>query len=175
MTENIRRIHVTANAGSGKSTVAVQLGKLTGLPVYGLDKIVWQPRWILTPREERFRLETAIAKKPEWIVDGVSNVFRDAADLIIFLNHPRRTCLWRCMKRNAPYLFRSRPGLPERCPEILIMSRLLKIIWQFPTVMRPKILGEFKHWKNERKLLHVQSNRDLEAALKIVKSSIPAH
>ena len=61
---------------------------------------------------------------------------------LIFLDVGRWTCLARCAKRNLPYLFRSRPGLPEKCPELIIIPRLLKLIWRFPRYVGKPILDE---------------------------------
>ena len=137
-----RRINVTRNAGAGKSTVATQLGDLLNLPVFSLDRIVWRPGWRETPPDERRQLEKELTSKGAWIIDGVSRTVREAADLVIFLDVPRVTCLCRCARRNWRYVFRSRPGLPENCPEILIVPRLVRIIWKFPRTVRSSILKE---------------------------------
>ena len=51
------RVHITGNAGSGKSTFARSIGKTLGIDIYGLDKIVWSDGWRKTPLNERKRLE----------------------------------------------------------------------------------------------------------------------
>lgn len=43
------KIHVTGNAGAGKTTIARKIGNELGLDVFGLDKIVWQAGWVKTP------------------------------------------------------------------------------------------------------------------------------
>ena len=139
-----KRINVTGNAGAGKSTLAELLGRRVDLPVYALDRIVWQPGWMATPPEQRRRMEMELIARETWIIDGVSSRVRAAADLVVFLDVPRSTSLFRCVKRNRSYLFRSRPGLPENCPEIVIMPRLLRLIWSFPRVVRPDIMEEAK-------------------------------
>lgn len=144
------RIHITGNAGSGKSTLAKRLGHITGLPVHSLDKIVWKSGWKKTPAEERSALESRLIENSSWIIEGVSSLVRKAADQVIFLDYPPFLCTLRCFKRNWRYLFRSRPELPPRCPEILVISELMKIIWNFPGIVRPKILKEgaaFCFWK----------------------------
>ena len=83
-----------------------------------------------------------VAEPESWLIEGVSGVVRQRADLVIFLDVPRPVCLWRCMKRNWRYLFRSRPELPEGCPEYLVLPRLLKIIWQFPALVGARIRSE---------------------------------
>lgn len=135
------RIFITGNAGSGKSTLAATLGRSLGLPVYGLDQIVWQPGWRKSPADWRKDREAELVARPQWVIDGVSRTVLDAADYVIFLDVSRATSFVRCAGRNWKYLFRSRPGLPENCPEILIIPRLIKIIWGFPINVRPGILS----------------------------------
>ncbi|WP_053006083.1 P-loop NTPase family protein [Kiloniella spongiae] len=136
----MRKIHITGNAGAGKTTLAKEIGTALGLPVFGLDKIVWQPGWKKCPRDVRIKKELELSSKPEWVIDGVSEKIREAADIIIFLDVKRSTAFFRCAKRNWRYLFKSRPELPVNCPEILIIPCLLKIIWQFQDHVRPDIL-----------------------------------
>ncbi len=136
------RIHITGNAGSGKSTFAKDIGDILGINVYGLDKVVWKEGWVQTPQDERMRHEKELASKPQWIIEGVSSIARQTADLIILLNFPRRVCYLRCAKRNWRYLFSSRPELPDNCPEIKIITTLIKIIWHFPSVAKPIITND---------------------------------
>ena len=136
------RIHITGNAGSGKSTLAKRLGSKLGIEVYGLDKVVWQEHWIETPPDDRKRKEQELCQKESWIIEGVSSSARESADVIIFLDFTRRSCYLRCIKRNWRYLFKSRPELPDNCPEIRVLSKLVKIIWKFQNLARPKILAE---------------------------------
>lgn len=157
--KDARRILVTGNAGSGKTRFAQQLAANVGMPYIGLDMIVWKPGWVTTPKAERSQQESAIASAPSWVVDGVSQVILEAADVVVFLDYSRPVCLWRALKRNMPYLFRSRPGLPASCPEILILPTLLKIIWRFPSRLHPLIFNACAHGK--RPLIHVRSNKEL--------------
>jgi adenylate kinase family enzyme len=136
------RIHITGNAGSGKSTFARDAGDILGINVYGLDRIVWQERWRKTPLDERRILEERLVANDQWIIEGVSAMARQAADIIVLLDLPRFHCYLRCARRNWRYLFKSRPGLPDNCPEIRIIPRLMKIIWRFPEMVRPAIIRD---------------------------------
>jgi adenylate kinase family enzyme len=156
----LRRILITGNAGSGKTTLASQVVADTGLPYIGLDSIVWQAGWQKTPKAELVQQELLIANQDAWVVDGVSDVLTQAADAIVFLDLPRFVCLYRALRRNLPYLFRSRPGLPEGCPEILILPSLLKMIYLFPKRVRPKILA---YQSKGKVIFHIQHHRDLLA------------
>ena len=136
------RIHITGNAGSGKTTLAKELGDFLKLDVYGLDKIVWMPNWKKTSSDKRKQLEHELVDKSQWIIEGVSSIVRQSSDIIIFLDYPRHICLFRCIKRNWKHLFTSRPELPNNCPEIKIIPQLIKMIWQFPKVAKPFIVKD---------------------------------
>jgi adenylate kinase family enzyme len=131
-TMHAQRINITGNAGAGKTTLAAALGERLGLPVSSLDSVVWQPGWRKTEPQQRRQAELALIARPAWVIDGVSTLVREAADLVVLLDAPRHVCLWRCAKRNWRYAFRSRPGLPKGCPEWQMVARLTGIIWRFP-------------------------------------------
>lgn len=161
------RIHITGNAGSGKSTLAKEIGTELNLPVFGLDKVVWQNGWTIRPPGERKQLEYELCQKPLWVIEGVSSLARESADVVVFLDFNRAKCYWRCAKRNWRYLFSSRLGLPERCPEIKILPKLVMIIWQFASIMRPKILTECRG--REQEFLRLTSETEIKVFTKKLK------
>jgi adenylate kinase family enzyme len=162
----MHKILITGNAGSGKTTLCYRLAKILNRnDVINLDKIVWKPRWILVDKEEKEFELTKISKMQTWIVDGISKQIFEAADTIVFLDYPRYVCYWRAFRRNCKYLFRSRPELPEKCPEILIISKLIKIIWNFPGLVKPAILGQIKENLQNKTIFYITNNNELEAAI----------
>ncbi|HTE57333.1 MAG TPA: AAA family ATPase [Verrucomicrobiae bacterium] len=159
----MKKILVTGNAGSGKSTLGKSLAAFSGLPYFGMDQIVWKENWQRASKEEEQKKVAELVAREAWIIDGVSYEVMAAADTIVFLDMPRSVCFWRAAKRNRKYLFASRPGLPASCPEILIVPKLIKIIWRFPKRVRPNILAE----KDRRgtDFIHIRSDRDLKKYL----------
>lgn len=128
----MRRINVTGNAGSGKTTLAKALGDLLEIPVIHFDKIVWQPNWQKTPPEIRRKAEEKLFAQNRWIIDGVSRVVREQADLVLFLDISVCKCTFRALGRTTRHLFTQRPELPKNCPEYWIVPYLFKLIWRFP-------------------------------------------
>ena len=136
------RINVTGNAGSGKSTLSRQLSRELDLPLIEMDRLIWEAGWQKVPKEQYQAQLAQQLQQESWVLDGVAKLARQQADLIIFLDYPRRVCAWRCAKRNWRYLFRSRPGLPEGCLEWQIVLTLAKIIMDFPSFAREVILKD---------------------------------
>lgn len=132
-----RRILVTGNAGSGKTTLAGVLAARTGLPLAGLDAVVWRTGWRKVPRSARRQRVQALCAGDVWIIEGVADVAEARADCVVWLDVPEAVCLRRARRRCRRVGRRTRPELPPRCPEIAIRSRLTGIIRGFrPTARR---------------------------------------
>lgn len=169
----MHKIMITGNAGSGKTTISNKLAKLLNRQdIICLDKIVWKPGWILINKEQKELEFAKIAKMQSWIVDGVSKTVLEAADTILFLDYPRRVCYLRAFKRNCRYIFKSRPELPERCPEILIIGNLIKIIWNFPKFVKPNILKHISENLQKKKIFCITNDSELELAINKIKQDI---
>ena len=114
---------VVGGAGSGKSSVAVELGRLTGLPVRHMDHIHWQPGWIERSKEEKDRLTRAVHAEEAWIFEGGHSRTYDEraarADTLIWLDLPLPLRLWRVCRRWRVWRGRTRPDMAPGCPERL--------------------------------------------------------
>jgi adenylate kinase family enzyme len=167
------RINVTGNAGSGKSTLAQKIAKALQLPLVEMDRIIWAPNWKRVPPEICKARLAAQLKKESWVLDGVSKVARRQADLIIFLDYPRHICAWRCTKRNWRYLLRSRPGLPENCPEWKIILPLAKIIKDFPSQARIAILKDIA--ESQKSTVVINNSDDLAKFIATIPDLLCQH
>jgi len=152
------RIHVTGNAGAGKTTLGRRIANEFDLPLYGLDQVVWQPGWQKTAPEKRNRLESELIGKPCWVIEGVSHAIRHAADVTLFLDVARYRCLFRASARSLRYFFRGRPELPHDCPEYKIMPQLIKIIWRFQSRVRPVIMQELE---SDKRIIRVTNASEI--------------
>jgi adenylate kinase family enzyme len=156
----INKIWVTGNAGVGKTALADLLGRSFGLPVHGLDLIVWQPGWRKTPDDQKLAAIAALTSADRWVIEGVSIPGMRQADLVVFLDLPRRVAIMRAMRRTLRFGFRTRPELPERCPEILITRRLLRVIWRFRRHTRPQLLAAIGECAGQQAVVHIRTRAE---------------
>ena len=101
----MKRVVILGRGAAGKSTLARQLGDITGLAVVELDKIFWRSGLSPTPRAEWIALQQKLIQKEEWILDGdlgpydAVEVRLCAADTIILLDFSLFRCAWRVLRR----------------------------------------------------------------------------
>lgn len=162
----MQRIVILGNAGSGKSTLAREIGQRLDVPVVHLDPLFWEPGWV-EPDDEAFRerVRQAIAGDA-WVSDGnysqrTFDLRLPRADLIIWLETPRLTCLRRVITRSA--LNRPRPDLPAGCTERLDKAFLgfLKYVWHFDRVNRPASAARRMAIAPQIPVIHLSGTRQI--------------
>jgi len=78
------RIHITGNAGSGKTTLSKKLGQALDSPVSSLDGVVWKEGWVIASKEEKVLGEQELMRSSNsWVIEGVSRVVRDNSDVLV--------------------------------------------------------------------------------------------
>ncbi len=136
----MQRIAVIGSGGSGKSTFADELSRITGLPLFHLDEYYWRPGWAETPSDEWRVVQSALVAHDRWIIEGnYSNTYdlRFArVDTVIVLSPPRRVCLYRVIKRVVVNWHRDAQA--QGCPERFDIS-FLHWVWRFPYDERPAL------------------------------------
>lgn len=131
---------VVGCAGAGKSTITVAFNRAYGLPIVHLDRLYWKPGWVRSPHEEWERVVTGLIAEDEWIHDGnydTTLALRlPRADLVVFVDPPRRVCLYRAVKRRiVGSRIHDMPGCPPN-----IDREFLRYVWRFPKDHRPQLL-----------------------------------
>ena len=159
-----QRIHITGNAGSGKTTAAHMLSARLGIPAHSLDTIVWRPHWKKASPAERRSAERDLTSQSTWIIEGVSEHVREVADLVIYLDQPRHQCLRRALQRSLRHIFTQRPEFPSDCPEWKIIPTLAGIIWRFPKLVGQQVEREAARAPEKYWIFH--SHRAIDTLLK---------
>lgn len=156
------------SGGAGKSTFARRLGELLRLEVIHLDKLYWKPGWVETPKAVWAETVAELVRRDSWIMDGnYSGTFDlrlKACDAVVFLDMPRRVCLWRVLKRAWMYRRRSRPDMAEGCREKLSLEFILWI-WNYPKRTRPKIIEWMRDNAAGKKVVWLRSPAEAQEYL----------
>jgi adenylate kinase family enzyme len=130
----VQRIVILGCAGSGKTTLARQLGGRTGAPVICLDDH-WRADWSENEiREFRARMMQAHAGD-RWVSDGnfaqtTFDIRLPRATLIIWMERSKRFCYWRAATR----LFQR-----AEAPRLSRLFNVLAFILRFDRINRPRI------------------------------------
>ncbi len=132
--------------------------------------------WTPAPRDEaRRELASAIAGE-RWIIDGNflgpeanPDARFERADTVIFLDLPRRLCLWRVLSRRVRDHRRLRLDLPEGCREGVDLA-LLAWMRRFPATVRPRVLGLLAQLDDGVAVHHLRSRADIRRFLDLVSS-----
>ena len=106
----MQRIVVVGPTGSGKTTMARELGRRLGLPHTELDALHWDANWTEAPNEVfRQRIARSIAGD-RWILDGNYSSARDLvwprAEMVVWLDYSLLLVLWRLSRRTFGRLAR---------------------------------------------------------------------
>jgi adenylate kinase family enzyme len=163
-------VAVLGSGGAGKTTVAVELAKRTGLPVVHLDPLYWAPGWVARPPEEFGAALAAAVAEERWILDG--NVLSGDADdprfgrvdTVVFLDLPRSTCIRRALTRRVRDRGARRPDLPEGCNEEFELS-FFRWMWGYPKQVRPRVLSILAGLGPEVAIHHLRTDAEVRKFL----------
>ena len=170
----MERVVILGPGGAGKTELATAIAQRTGLPVVHLDVLFWRPGWTPAPPVDAQRDLAAAIARERWILEGnfLSAVEDDTrferADMVIFLDLPRATCLWRVLKRLVRDRGRSRSDLPEGCSEGFDLP-FLRWIWRYPRTDRPRVLEIVAGLDRRVDVRHLRTKSDVRSYLAMLK------
>ncbi len=101
----MKRVYIIGPVGSGKTTLAKHLSKKYNIPMYELDKVVWDDEHGNVKRTdaEISTLFHDIIKNKKWIIEDVGREkFHDGiinADIVYYINLSNITIYIRCVFR----------------------------------------------------------------------------
>lgn len=176
-----RRIALLGCNGAGKSTLARTLGKLLCLEVFHLDRMWWQGGGYRIVGQKTadahamdpqafLRLQEGLVSQDRWIIDGGRadlSVRLARADTVIFLDLPRRTCMWRMAKRTGS----PRPDYPPDVQESWRwMMVLLRWMWSYPKRKRPGMVAAVEEYAGHANVIWCRSASDVRQLVESVST-----
>lgn len=103
----LERIAIIGCGGSGKSTIARQLGEQLDLPLTHLDGIYYDANWTALSKDDFATAQTGLVAEPRWIIEGnyasTLPIRLAAADTVVFLDLSAITCLRGILQRRWRY------------------------------------------------------------------------
>ena len=150
-TLDFSRIAVIGSAGSGKTTLSKNVGKLLNRPVTHLDKILLGENWTDLPHEQHVQILQPIVEQPTWIIDGMwSKTLQmryQRATLVLFLDYKPALCAWRAFTRSLKFNGKQRDDLAPGCVDKINLD-FYKYILNFRKGCRLKVVQAQKDYPN---------------------------
>lgn len=153
--------------GSGKTTLAARLSKLSGVKWTSVDDLTWEPGWVEVPPDVQRAKFEAICGGEEWMLDTAYGKWIDVplarVQLIVALDYPRSLSLWRLLRRTLARVFDKHKicnGNVESWRQML--SRDSIIAWHFRSFKSKKTrIDRFEKMENVT-VVRIRSPRQLE-------------
>lgn len=160
----MKKVIVIGCPGSGKTTFAEKLNKITGLPLYHLDAIWHKPDKTHIPREDFDLRISEIFATPEWIIDGNYNRTIETrlkeCDTVFLFDLPTEVCIQGATER----IGKGRYDLPWLEKEV--DPEFLQFIKDFPLDTLPRIYELLNKYKDEKEIIIFKSREAADEYLK---------
>ncbi|MDO4594556.1 MAG: deoxynucleoside kinase [Tissierellia bacterium] len=163
----MKKISIIGAGGSGKTTLAKQLGEKLGIKVYHLNKIWWKDEYKHINKEEFYNIQKEIIDNEEsFIFDGnyknTMDLRFEASDTIIFLDFPTTSNMSRVVKKNL-----TEKNKDNKDPSLDHTDKLnvkyIRWLANYNKEERPLILEKLNKLKLDKRviIINTESKRDL--------------
>lgn len=137
------RVLIYGVTGSGKSTAALRVGEMTGLPVTLVDELTWMPGWIPVEGDRQREIIADIASGDNWVLDSAYGAWLDVVlprtQLIVGLDYPRWFSLQRLIRRTLRGAVTKESRCNGNCESIRnALSRDSIVRWHFRSFSRKR-------------------------------------
>lgn len=168
----MKRISIIGGGGTGKTTLALKLGKIFDLPVYHIDGIKYLDNWKKRDEIERYKILSKHIKEDKWIIDGNFTMSLEEqfkrSEKIIFLDYPLIAQLKGLIKIMFLNFNKEVVGITG-CKEKINFS-FIKFVTKFNRTKRIKYLNLLRK-EEPKKVLIFKNRRSLNAYLNSIENN----
>jgi adenylate kinase family enzyme len=173
----MKKVAVFGNAGGGKSTLSKRLSEITGLPLYILDKIQFQPGGIEVLKEEYKRAHEEILATDQWIIDGFGCMETlwlrlNKADSLVYVDLPIYVHFWWVTKRLVTGYFKPPEGWPEKSPILESSLNSYRALWLCEKYLAPKYREYIKQAQSTKTVYHIRTTKQISQFLELMVSKV---
>ena len=162
----MQKVIIIGCPGSGKTTFAEKLNKITGLPLYHLDAIWYKPDKTHIARDAFDERILKIFDTPEWIIDGNYNRTMEMrlqqCDTVFLFDLPTDLCIQGATDR----LGKDRYDLPWIEKELT--ATLKQSIEEFPRNSLPRIYELLEKYREDKQVIVFKSREAAEDYLQTI-------
>lgn len=155
----MERICIIGGSGTGKTTLANNLGKELNLPVFHIDGINYMKNWEEQDKKLRDEIILEKIKEPKWVIDGTYRSTLEQrlekADYVIYLDYSTFAQLRGVLKRFIKCHGNEKEEIPG-CKE-KIDKEFLWFVMTWRKKKRKEILEKIN--KVDSKKIHIFHNR----------------
>ena len=154
----MQKVIIIGCPGSGKTTFAESLNKITGLPLYHLDAIWHKPDKTHISRDDFDTYISEIFSTSEWIIDGNYNRTIEMrlcqCDTVFLFDLPTEVCIQGATDR----LGKERYDLPWIEKEL--SPSFKQFIEDFPNDSLPRIYDLLQRYSKDKNIIVFKSRKD---------------
>lgn len=160
------KIAIIGYIACGKSTLALKLSKIYGIPVFHTDKLTLNSQWYPLPRKTaKSNIAKVLEKNQDWIIDGTEETLLfderlSRADKIIFLDLSLKDSIARSLKRYRELSGQERPSGPDGNKEVINWWTISCLLGQRNMVKRMMFKRVCRNYRDKITILKSQKEID---------------
>lgn len=161
MIKYVNKISIIGGSGTGKTTLANNLGNELNIPVYHIDGIHHLENWKVRDKSERDKIILEKVNERKWVMDGTYtstlNQRLESSDLVIYLDYSRFAQVKGALGRYIKNPGKEKAEIPG-CKEQISLGFLL-LVWNWRKNKRNKIIEAINKIDKEKVLIFKNRRR----------------